>query len=161
MLKELCIGALLFGVGCFVGLWWAWPPVEEPDRSVFWFPAQRLSQAFPCTVIFGSLSAEAEALTTETDEWICTNLSPASKTYASLRCVADTANASVDIKVGDTWRSGYHCEDQLLRLQPLTSPIVVAPGMGLTVQVHGYGVARYVHLTLVPSEAAQEEQHAP
>jgi len=161
MLKVLLIGGTLLSAGLLVGLWWACPLVEEPDRSVFWFPAHRSSQAFPCTIIFGSLSAEAEALTTETDEWICTNLSPAAKTYTRLRCVADTANASVDIKVDDTWRSGYPCGDQLLRVQPLTSPLVVAPGTGLTVQIHGYGVARYVHLTLIPSDAAQEDRHAP
>jgi hypothetical protein len=96
-------------------------------------------------------------LGTETDDWLCPNLSPVPKTYDMLRCVADTANASVDVKVGDTWMSGYPCGTQLLLMQQLTSPIVVEPGMGLTVQVHGYGVTRYVHLTLVPSEAAQED----
>jgi hypothetical protein len=158
MLKDLLIGGLLFGTGLLVGLWWGWPTVEEPDRSPFWFPARQSPQAQPCSIIFGSLSAEAETLDTETDDWLCPNLSPVAKAYDMLRCVADTANASVDVKVGDTWMSGYHCGEQLLLMQQLTSAIVVEPGMGLTVQVHGYGVARYVHLTLVPSETGQEDQ---
>jgi len=161
MLKDLLIGGLLFGAGLLVGLWWAWPPVEEPDLSAFQFWEDTSSQTYPCSIAFGSFSAEAEVFGTEREDWLCPNRSPVPKTYETLRCYADTAGVGVDIKYGETWISNYQCGVREWVTTHLASPIRVESDTGLTVQIHGYGVARYVHLTLVPSEAAQEEQHAP
>jgi len=159
--KQLLVGVALFGVGCCVGLWWAWPSVEEPDRSAAWFPARQSPQAHPCSIAFGSVSSEAEVLGTETEDWLCTNLSTLPKTYDTLRCFADTAGVGVDIHYGETWISNYACGAQEWLTRRLSSPLRVEPGAGLTVEVHGGGRARYVRVMLVPSDTAQEDRHAP